>query len=245
MSLPKTGMCLVCGTETRNRCSSCSKAGLDLFFCSPEHQKFVWPVHRYFCGPGKANSWIWPALSPNEVEAALEILHTSLGPYTDGRWNTKTLAEGLKAMSGGIEQPDAILKGYVEPVNEPDAIDSAIAYMTRHFHHALLHSFEPPSTKPSPDMSPLLTITDIANPLEISVDAGGWRTPFLHQVSVIAAGLHSRAPPPDYNDKLRQHVLPSLVKLLQATLLPEDSEKARDTLLRLIQFAEERLNLTL
>jgi len=33
--------CEVCGEATKNRCSSCHKAGIDLFFCSPEHQKLV------------------------------------------------------------------------------------------------------------------------------------------------------------------------------------------------------------
>ena len=35
--------CLVCGIKTENRCSSCAKAGIDLFFCSPDHQKLVRP----------------------------------------------------------------------------------------------------------------------------------------------------------------------------------------------------------
>ena len=33
--------CLVCGEKTKNRCSSCVKAGIDLYFCSTEHQKLV------------------------------------------------------------------------------------------------------------------------------------------------------------------------------------------------------------
>ncbi|GAA6055374.1 hypothetical protein NBRC10513_006314 [Rhodotorula toruloides] len=57
MDTQTTGECLVCGTETKNRCSACTKAGLDLFFCSPEHQKLVWSPHKLVCGPGKANPW--------------------------------------------------------------------------------------------------------------------------------------------------------------------------------------------
>uniref|UniRef100_A0A0K3CDN7 BY PROTMAP: gi/472587578/gb/EMS25074.1/ zinc finger, MYND-type protein [Rhodosporidium toruloides NP11] n=1 Tax=Rhodotorula toruloides TaxID=5286 RepID=A0A0K3CDN7_RHOTO len=81
MTSESTGKCLVCGTETKNRCSACVKAGIDLFFCSPEHQKFVWPVHRYFCGPGKANPWTWPALTPDEAREALEKLDVKPGLY--------------------------------------------------------------------------------------------------------------------------------------------------------------------
>jgi len=36
--------CLVCGIKTENRCSSCAKAGIDLFFCSTDHQKLVRPL---------------------------------------------------------------------------------------------------------------------------------------------------------------------------------------------------------
>ena len=35
--------CLVCCEKTKNRCSKCAEAGIDLFFCSPDHQKLVRP----------------------------------------------------------------------------------------------------------------------------------------------------------------------------------------------------------
>ncbi|GAA6041148.1 hypothetical protein JCM8097_004139 [Rhodosporidiobolus ruineniae] len=62
--------CWVCGKETRNRCGGCGKAGIDIFFCSPEHQRFVWPIHKLFCGPGKANPFLLPPLSPDEAAEA-------------------------------------------------------------------------------------------------------------------------------------------------------------------------------
>ncbi|CDR48896.1 RHTO0S21e01200g1_1 [Rhodotorula toruloides] len=74
MDTQTMGECLVCGTETKNRCSACAKAGVDLFFCSPEHQKLAWHMHRMFCGPGKANPFRWPPLTPKEAEAATRIL---------------------------------------------------------------------------------------------------------------------------------------------------------------------------
>ncbi|BGP39595.1 hypothetical protein JCM10449v2_003546 [Rhodotorula kratochvilovae] len=46
MTSLETQPCLVCGEETKNRCSSCAMAGIDLFFCSKEHQKLVWKTHR-------------------------------------------------------------------------------------------------------------------------------------------------------------------------------------------------------
>ncbi|GAA5992884.1 hypothetical protein JCM10908_001390 [Rhodotorula pacifica] len=45
------GECLVCGASTSTRCSSCAaKSGIDLYFCSKEHQKLIWPFHRLVCG---------------------------------------------------------------------------------------------------------------------------------------------------------------------------------------------------
>ncbi|GAA5994345.1 zinc finger MYND domain-containing protein [Rhodotorula paludigena] len=59
--------CLVCGLHATLRCSGCAKAGIDLFFCSKEHQSLVWPTHRQVCGPGKANPFLFPFLSSDEL----------------------------------------------------------------------------------------------------------------------------------------------------------------------------------
>ncbi|PRQ72403.1 hypothetical protein AAT19DRAFT_16327 [Rhodotorula toruloides] len=71
MDTQTTGECLVCGNETKNRCSRCLEAGLDVFFCSPEHQKMVWFAHRAVCGPGKANPPLFPELTPAELADVL------------------------------------------------------------------------------------------------------------------------------------------------------------------------------
>ncbi|GAA5885799.1 hypothetical protein JCM6882_007566 [Rhodosporidiobolus microsporus] len=59
--------CCVCGTTTINRCSSCAKFGFDLFFCSREHQKVIWPVRKLCCGE-RASPFRWPDLSKQEIE---------------------------------------------------------------------------------------------------------------------------------------------------------------------------------
>ncbi|GAA5838000.1 hypothetical protein JCM9279_004098 [Rhodotorula babjevae] len=76
--------CLICGVETKNRCSSCQEAGVDLFFCSPDHQRLVWKAHKPHCGPGKANPFRIEPLSDADlanlqVRAVLPI--TGAGPY--------------------------------------------------------------------------------------------------------------------------------------------------------------------
>ncbi|GAA5991679.1 hypothetical protein JCM5350_007315 [Sporobolomyces pararoseus] len=60
------GECVVCGKESTTACSACKKAGLDwMYFCSKEHQKLIWKVHKRVCGK---NSFEWPPLSEKEVE---------------------------------------------------------------------------------------------------------------------------------------------------------------------------------
>ncbi|KWU42205.1 hypothetical protein RHOSPDRAFT_27106 [Rhodotorula sp. JG-1b] len=62
--------CFVCGQATRNRCSSCAKAGVDIAFCSSDHQKLVWFAHKLVCGPGKAQRFRHPKLNDAELEIA-------------------------------------------------------------------------------------------------------------------------------------------------------------------------------
>ncbi|GAA5887828.1 hypothetical protein JCM6882_000767 [Rhodosporidiobolus microsporus] len=59
--------CWICGASTPTRCQACGTAGIDIFFCSKEHQRLVWPVHKLVCGPGKAMPFAWPLLSKEEV----------------------------------------------------------------------------------------------------------------------------------------------------------------------------------
>ncbi|BGO91163.1 hypothetical protein NBRC10512_005743 [Rhodotorula toruloides] len=91
MSTDGTGRCLVCYAETKNRCSRCGEAGIDLFFCSPEHQKLVWPGHRFFCGPN-AFPLCFPFLSDEELELIIKNLHTR---YLKVGGQTSTLYESL------------------------------------------------------------------------------------------------------------------------------------------------------
>ncbi|BGP39522.1 hypothetical protein JCM10449v2_003473 [Rhodotorula kratochvilovae] len=81
--------CLVCREKTIQRCSACVKAGIDLFFCSTEHQKLVWFAHKAVCGPGKANPFVWPALTQAEVDFAKANPHAS---WPGGTTLTQALA---------------------------------------------------------------------------------------------------------------------------------------------------------
>ncbi|TNY19611.1 hypothetical protein DMC30DRAFT_366299 [Rhodotorula diobovata] len=71
MASSESGGCLVCGIDTKQRCSNCDQAGINLWFCSREHQKFVYFAHKLLCGPGKANPLTWPLLSDIEADQAI------------------------------------------------------------------------------------------------------------------------------------------------------------------------------
>ncbi|GAA5903823.1 hypothetical protein JCM8208_006589 [Rhodotorula glutinis] len=62
--------CEVCGAPTRRCCAACQAAGLAIFFCSKDHQKLVWPVHKPVCGPGKAFPMVVMPLTDLELNAA-------------------------------------------------------------------------------------------------------------------------------------------------------------------------------
>ncbi|GAA5853075.1 hypothetical protein JCM5353_007362 [Sporobolomyces roseus] len=62
------GDCVVCGTKTATRCSGCARHGTDwMYFCSQEHQKLVWKVHKFVCGP-RSNPFSYPGYSQKEID---------------------------------------------------------------------------------------------------------------------------------------------------------------------------------
>ncbi|GAA5861328.1 hypothetical protein JCM5353_001980 [Sporobolomyces roseus] len=74
------GECVVCGKESSTRCSSCAQGREDwMFFCSREHQKLVWPMHKRVCG----REFRWPPLTSMEQQEMIE-LSTKTVPKPDG-----------------------------------------------------------------------------------------------------------------------------------------------------------------
>ncbi|KPV75227.1 uncharacterized protein RHOBADRAFT_43716 [Rhodotorula graminis WP1] len=88
--------CLVCCTKTKNRCSKCAEAGIDLFFCSPDHQKLVWNVHKRVCGPGKSNPFLWPLLSDDELPEMLAHMNETTGYLVGCEPECNTVAKALQ-----------------------------------------------------------------------------------------------------------------------------------------------------
>ncbi|BGP31557.1 hypothetical protein JCM10296v2_003329 [Rhodotorula toruloides] len=116
MASQTTGECLVCGTETKNRCSKCLEAGLDLFFCSPEHQRLVWPTHRSFCGP---NAWpIVPRLTKEEANHLISTLETPIARYIGGETWLQTTAVGMMMQRLGREKTTAEIAAEIRSVSD-------------------------------------------------------------------------------------------------------------------------------
>ncbi|GAA5856877.1 hypothetical protein JCM5353_003200 [Sporobolomyces roseus] len=112
------GQCVVCGKETATRCSACAKNGTEwMFFCSIEHQKLIWKVHRFVCGP-RSKPFRWPGLSQEEIDDFLEI---ALQPF-------------VRMISVAIMQPTGGLDGFkaeIEHLKDP-GLDKIPAFRTNH-----------------------------------------------------------------------------------------------------------------
>ncbi|GAA5879424.1 hypothetical protein JCM8547_005423 [Rhodosporidiobolus lusitaniae] len=66
------GPCCVSGAPTTQRCGVCQEAGFDLFFCSREHQKWVWFPHKTYCGKN-GRPFRFPLFPKEEVDYAVSI----------------------------------------------------------------------------------------------------------------------------------------------------------------------------
>ncbi|KAG0657140.1 hypothetical protein C6P46_006637 [Rhodotorula mucilaginosa] len=76
MSDVKTGSCLVCGEPATFKCSRCSReGGIDLFYCSKEHQTLLWPAHKLVCG-SHAHPFRLPSFTQAEADSILQWVQT-------------------------------------------------------------------------------------------------------------------------------------------------------------------------
>ncbi|GAA5827496.1 hypothetical protein JCM5353_002738 [Sporobolomyces roseus] len=67
------GKCVVCGKIASSRCSQCLKFGTDwMYFCSADHQKITWGMHRRVCGKN-SKTFEWPLLSDSEADDLIKM----------------------------------------------------------------------------------------------------------------------------------------------------------------------------
>ncbi|GAA6047081.1 hypothetical protein JCM3770_004187 [Rhodotorula araucariae] len=180
--------CLVRGEKTMNRCSNCKNAGIDLFFCSPEHQKLVWPVHKLVCGPGKANPFLWPKLTAKEAEDAVQHKDVCIRNgisiselLQKQRVRPAMVADNIKSL---CDHPSSL----VFPGHYRDQLTIASIRFSE-----LMRNFQPEKTPGEPEfvVKVLRSMTAWTARLDfdfiLSSQSPIGRTPFLHRVLICCA----------------------------------------------------------
>ncbi|GAA5989664.1 hypothetical protein JCM5350_001656 [Sporobolomyces pararoseus] len=133
--------CFMCGKPATDRCSKCATAGFDQFYCSKEHQRLLWPVHKRVCG-AKSNPFLFPPLDDSECEELLSskdtITHRSTEGYDEGRG--LTLVTRFKRDYGyNREKTEEIVKSLRKSYKGTPLVDPARQQELLFFLRALLY----------------------------------------------------------------------------------------------------------
>ncbi|BGP39591.1 hypothetical protein JCM10449v2_003542 [Rhodotorula kratochvilovae] len=88
--------CCVCNKPTKLCCPRCRTAGVDIHFCSKEHQKLGWSVHSQVCGE-RSNPFFPPDYSPAEAAFLASIARKPLIPQCQ---SNSHLAEMFETVNG-------------------------------------------------------------------------------------------------------------------------------------------------
>ncbi|GAA5965606.1 hypothetical protein JCM3765_004753 [Sporobolomyces pararoseus] len=109
MSNSSLNKCFLCGKAASDRCSSCANAGYSMYFCSRDHQKLSWPVHKYTCGKN-SNPFRWPRLSDADADEMIATRHqrAELLPLPDGTEKLVSLDERWRLQQDELDLKDVI-----------------------------------------------------------------------------------------------------------------------------------------
>ncbi|KAG0658231.1 hypothetical protein C6P46_005890 [Rhodotorula mucilaginosa] len=102
--------CCVCGTPSTMRCGACAKVGVELPFCSIEHQKLVWSAHKHVCGPDRAKPFNPPDLSLEEANI-LRLVGHDLAPYAEVLRDPQDMG-GMRMLPGGRSAAQEIERAF-------------------------------------------------------------------------------------------------------------------------------------
>ncbi|GAA5915114.1 zinc finger MYND domain-containing protein [Sporobolomyces salmoneus] len=117
---PALGQCVVCGKETAVGCSVCKRAGLDwMYFCSVEHQRLIWHVHKRVCGK---NPFEWPPLTEEEAKEAWELRNSPLSPVSPMTWSDLVISAMMSSepeIHGPLlkEGADVLFRTFLESIS--------------------------------------------------------------------------------------------------------------------------------
>ncbi|GAA5893799.1 hypothetical protein JCM6882_003098 [Rhodosporidiobolus microsporus] len=95
--------CAVCSARTFTRCSGCPDS--NVFFCSREHQKLLWPAHKHLCG-ASLDACYFPPLTEKECQALLTSDDTETSP-----------SSGVRSLLDKL-QKEALWDGQLAPLLE-------------------------------------------------------------------------------------------------------------------------------
>ncbi|GAA6020225.1 hypothetical protein JCM11491_003854 [Sporobolomyces phaffii] len=241
---PAGGRCVVCGTQTAFRCSTCSAAGLDwMYFCSTKHQKLVWRGHKRVCGKVPFE---WPLLTRAEAKEAwdardihltikesvlsvLEVFRSGFGPQADDWTDAKLVV---------------LYKTFIENTNDPTGSE------IRAWFHGIRYKVRICETDIAPltakDVQKFIDPIGFACWLEASVGPDGLSTlegtslysVAQHRVVLLAAAIAARfdAGAPDNEVNAPTHLLSSIRDLCDQEISkthPEIARRIQDELLPL------------
>ncbi|GAA5889089.1 hypothetical protein JCM6882_009739 [Rhodosporidiobolus microsporus] len=182
------------------RCAPRAEAGVHLYFCSREHQKLVYSLHKNFCGRN-AKPFHFPGLSPAEALEAVKVENFGLKTYTcrlDGTGE-------LESREASLEERQKHLRDLVEdtpssvPMNRATLLCSARSAIFEHLVANLPRSNSDGAKRPLPFLQrasdPLLGLSwTVTEGMRACVSTGfspscdkDWLLPFLHQAAICCA----------------------------------------------------------
>ncbi|BGP47670.1 hypothetical protein JCM10450v2_003535 [Rhodotorula kratochvilovae] len=125
--------CLVCGQRTKKVCSRCKgETGIELAFCSPEHQKLVWAAHRLVCGT-RSKPFRLPPLTDEDVDVA--IAHKDVPCQGVMENPDRSLAKGIRDMLPELKDKsiDEIIRAVAEEDKLPRREEQFVLQLVRAF----------------------------------------------------------------------------------------------------------------
>ncbi|GAA5905043.1 hypothetical protein JCM6882_002426 [Rhodosporidiobolus microsporus] len=152
MSSSTVDKCCVCAKPTTTRCGACQAAGVDVFFCSKEHQKLVYFAHKQVCGE-RANPFLWPDLSKEEAEEAIkhmdEVAHFGTFPLGSVK---KDIGDRFPRFAGKIPSLIRSLVGTTDATPHPPELRQDLLILIRGAEHRRRMMRENPFA-PSPSIT--------------------------------------------------------------------------------------------
>ncbi|BGP18443.1 hypothetical protein JCM10213_003176 [Rhodosporidiobolus nylandii] len=192
MASSDSGECCVCGKVTQDRCGACAEADFDLFFCSREHQKLIWPAHKLVCGP-LAVPFRWPDLSQAEMQDAL--LHKDavvrLNESADGRGEL-SLRSMLKSSNIGSFLTVEAFIAWLGHNDKNDlgrsASQSCLLYVRQWTYHRVMRDAAPPSPAALATLSPFNLCASISFNMKMELHPSApWWSSLHHRILAFAA----------------------------------------------------------